>query len=265
MKKDRYVVFGSVELAEAFVSQLDLARGSNDRWDTPTIHPTTGQAVVGWCDDYLAPFKSQLEGQATLMPAEAQHQGWQFHAFFKGKFAKVRMKLEEAQLLFDGLKEWDGKTNVPVLRALFFGFTSALYAVGETMKATCAAGDEKVWWKDTEQALKQHRVTGALHQLNSADKHKLSGSPLGVTAKYFGAHLPAFPGAISISAEGAFGIADAGTKRERRIPLPGSLVHTTVQVTALDGAVLGDVSSVCATALAKYEDAVFEARQRFER
>lgn len=267
MQIDRYVLFTDINAATDFVAELDTARGATDVWDIPTEHPFDERALIGWCDDYLEAHATMLVGRDTIRPEEALSQGWHFHPIFKGSFAKARLKLEEAQFVLDGLKLVQTDTNFPAYSALFYSFLSALYSVKEALKKTCErlGGEEKRWWESQYRRIQDDPIVNYFYKLNNDQKHGVNSSPLQVSAKMFGAALPAFPGQVMISAEGAFGIVHAGSARERRIPLAGLDSQMTVQLLADDGSVLGDAVSLSDGVLRFYEDMTFDARQQFDR
>ena len=267
MQIDRYVLFPQINAAKEFVAALDAARGATDVWDLPSEHPFDDRALVGWCDGYLEAHATMLVGRDTITPEEARLQGWHFHPIFKGSFAKARLKLEEAQFVLDGLKLVQTQTNFPAYSALFYSFLAALYSVKEALKKTCKnlGREENEWWEAQFRKIQGHPIVNYCYKLNNDQKHQLKSSPLHVNAKIYGAALPAFPGPVMISAEGAFGIAHAGTARERRIPLTGLDSQITVQLLADDGSVLGDAVSLCEGLLRFYEDMAFEARQQFDK
>ena len=267
MKKDRYVLFDDINAATDFVAELDAARGATDIWDIPTEHPFDERALVCWCDDYLKAHAAMLVGRHTITPEAARSQGWHFHPIFKGSFAKARLKVEEAQFVLDGLKLIQTQPNFPAYSALFYSFLSSLYSVKEALRKTCErlGREEKQWWDGQFQKIQDDPILSYFYKLNNNQKHGVNCSPLQVSAKMFGAALPAFPGQVIISAEGAFGIAHAGTARERRIPLADLNSQMTVQLLADDGSVLGNAVSLSEGVLRFYEDMTFDARQQFER
>lgn len=267
MQIDRYVLFSDINAATDFVAELDAARGATDVWDIPTEHPFDERALIGWCDDYLEAHATMLVGRDTIRPEEARSQGWHFHPIFKGSFAKARLKLEEAQFVLDGLKLVQTETNFPAYSALYYSFLSALYSVKEALKKTCErlGRKEKQWWESQYRRIQDDPIVNYFYKLNNDQKHGVNSSPLQVSAKMFAAALPAFPGQVMISAEGAFGIVHAGSARERRIPLAGLDSQMTVQLLADDGSVLGDAVSLSEGVLRFYEDMTFDARQQFDR
>lgn len=253
--------------AESFVAELDAERGSTDRWDIPTEHPFDNRAAVAWCDGYLAAHAHLLDGRDTLTPEQTRTQGWNFHPFFKGSFAKARFKLEEAQLLLDGLKLIQCQPNFPAYTALFSSFLSALYAVMQALSKACEklGPAEKDWLDSQFKKIKDDPIVGYFYKLNNDQKHDLKSSPLHVSAKVSESKLQSFPGPVMVSAEGAFGIANVGTPQERRIPLVGLNSQMTVQVLSADGSLLGDAINLSEYVLRFYEEMTFAVRQQFDR
>lgn len=267
VQKDRYVLFSDINAAADFVALLDAARGATDVWDLPTEHPFDDRALIAWCDGYLEAYAYMLVGRDTITPEEARSQGWHFHPIFKGSFAKARLKLEEAQFILDGLKLAQTQPNFPAYSALYYSFLSALYSVKEALRKTCEklGNEEKQWWEGQFQKLKGDPIVNYFYNLNNDQKHGVNSSPLRVDAKIYEVTLPAFPGQVMMSAEGAFGIVYAGTARERRIHLTGLDSRMTVQLLAGDGSVLGDAVSLSEGVLRFYEDMTFDARQQFDK
>ena len=95
MKIHRYILLRHKSEGCALIERIDQARGS-DHWAEPNINPFDGRALVPWNDEYLADQLNLIDGMDSVTFDEAQDQGWSF-GYFTGRFAKARIKLEEAQ------------------------------------------------------------------------------------------------------------------------------------------------------------------------
>ncbi|MDM0086948.1 MULTISPECIES: hypothetical protein [unclassified Variovorax] len=271
MEKDRYVLFERYELADRFLEELKSEMESHEYWDYPREHPFDDRCIVSWNDHYLSRAAHLLDNKKILTPAEVRSEGWEFHPVFTGSFINARLKLDQAQFLHDGLKDASRHPNFPVYRALFFALLASFYSLKEAIKVTCKRLSPQAdkWWDVRKEALWADPHAKYFHELNNAEKHHLNPSPLQLSAMQYGFQMrpPAvfFTGRVVFSAEGAFGIANEGTAREKRIYIPGMNQDRTVYLLDANGAGLGDPVVISAHVLRLYEDAVFDARTAFER
>lgn len=269
MKIHRYVLLKSESEALHLINKIDHAR-STGRWAEPNINPFDGRALVPWNDVYLKNEVGLIEGMQTLNFDEAQDQGWAF-GYFTGKFAKARIKLEEAQHIRISLDSFDNKPNYPAYRALFFGLLSSLYAVKEALrKASKKIGNEaSEWWDAKFEEIKSDPLLWLFYDLNNSDKHSISSPLLRPRMNLYGYKGGAPPGLI-MSGEGVFLAVDKGTARERRIFFEGAnatfevyldvpkLCHKGQEVSGIG------LKSQLDLAMAHYEQLVFEARGTFD-
>jgi hypothetical protein len=269
MKIHRYILFNSADEARALVYRLDQARGG-DHWADPNVNPFDGRALVPWNDEYLADFSDLISGAQTLSFDEAQDEGWAF-GYFSGRFAKARVKLEEAQHIRVTLDAFDRKPNYPAYRALLFGLLSSLYGVKEALRQSCKKTDNAAlaWWDAKFHEIRADPLLRLFYDLNNADKHSISSPLLRPRMNLYGYGGAAPPGLI-ISGEGIFVAVNQGTAREKRVFFDGA--DATFEV-YLDVAGLShkgkDVSDIglkgqLDLAIAHYEDLVFEARRAFD-
>lgn len=265
----RYILLANEPQATDLIRQIDESRGS-DHWGEPNVNPFDGRALVPWNDEYLAGQAHLIEGKNSVSRDQAQDQGWAF-GYFRGKFAKARIKLEEAQQARAVLNIFDHSPNYPAFRALFFSLLSALYGVKEALsKATTRLGkDGKNWWSLKFREISDDPLLKLLYDLNNADKHSISTPILrpGINFYRYEGGVP--PGTI-ISAEGMFFPVEVGTARERRVFLEGvdatfevffeveSLRHKGQDVSKMK------VNEMLDLVLTYYEDLIFEARVTFD-
>lgn len=269
MKIHRYILLSNENDARALIGQIDQAHGS-DHWADPNVNPFDGRALVPWNDQYLADQSSLIHGMETLTFDEAQDQGWSF-GYFAGRFAKARVKLEEAQHIRFTLDAFDRNPNYAAYRALFFGLLSSLYGVKEALRqSTKKLGKEaQSWWDGKFEEIKADPMLWLFYDLNNSDKHSISSPFLRPRMNLYGYKGPA-PSGLIISGEGVFVAVDKGTPRERRVFFDGA--EATFEV-YLDVPALihkgQDVSGVglkgqLDMAISHYEDLVFEARRTFD-
>ncbi len=269
MKIHRYILLPSENEARSLIERIDLARGS-DHWAEPNVNPFDGRALVPWNDGYLAEQSALIEGLETITFDEAQVQGWAF-GYFAGRFAKARVKLEEAQHIRVTLDTFDHKPNYAAYRALFFGLLSSLYGVKEALRQSCKmlGKDTSTWWDAKFEEIRADPLLRLFYDLNNSDKHSISSPLLRPRMKLYG-YKGLAPQDLVISGEGAFIAVDKGTARERRVFFDGadatfefyldvsSLTHKGQDVSGAGLKVLLDM------AIVHYEDLVFEARRTFD-
>jgi len=269
MKIHRYILLLNESEGRALIDRIDHARGS-DHWAEPNINPFDGRALVPWNDEYLADQLPLIYGLDVVTFDEAQDQGWAF-GHFVGRFAKARVKLEEAQHIRVTLDAFDRNPNYPAYRALFFGLLSSLYGVKEALRQSSKklGKETQCWWETKFEEIKADPLLGLFYDLNNSDKHSISSPFLRPRMKLYGYKGTAPPGLV-ISGEGVFVAVDRGTARERRVFFDG--VDAAFEV-YLDVPALShkgqDVSGVglkaqLDMAISYYEDMVFEARRTFD-
>jgi len=236
-------------------------------WANPNVHPFDGRAIIPWNDNYLADFSNLLADieQSTL--DDAREQGWTFGRL-TGPFAHARAKLEEAQLLQEALGQATPLPNFPVYRALFFGFSSATYAVKEAVRRSCKriGNEAEAWFEGQFQRLKSDPVVWGFYQLNNANKHEPSDLPLrsylrqrsvGVSGGPFGVR-------VVMSNDGILGIVNEGTAQERVVALPGAAdVDWEVILEMAEFGLVGPATPFTDLVLRFYEQLVFDARRNF--
>lgn len=267
MKIHRYIVLWSATEGRALIDRIDQARGA-DHWAEPNINPFDGRALVPWNDEYLANQAGLIDGMETLTFDEAQDQGWAF-GYFTGRFAKARVKLEEAQHIRVTLDAFDRKPNYPAYRALFFGLLSSLYGVKEALREASKKLGKEAWWDAKFEEIKADPLLCLFYDLNNSDKHSISSPVLRPRMKLYGYREPA-PVGLIISGEGVFAAVDSGSARERRVFFEGAdaafEVYLDVPALCHKGQ---DVSGIglkaqLDLAIAYYEHLVFEARRTFD-
>ena len=175
-----------------------------------------------------------IEDFEVINYQEAIERGW-YLGTYRGTFGREREKLEDIQLLYDGIVANYGQPNFPVSRALIFGLLSACYSLRISLeKKISAINSNKLnnWWKERSLELKQKK--GLLFEFElymHAEKH---GGPLNkvrsnidiyATSLSTGLIFPVYPvnkniSPLHISPEGAYVISDEGTIRERRHQVP---------------------------------------------
>jgi hypothetical protein len=269
MKINRYILVDNECEGKALIDRIDQARGS-DHWAEPITNPFDGRTLVPWNDEYLIKQVNLIDGMKTITFDEAQDQGWYF-GYFGGRFAKARVKLEEAQHIRVSLDGFDCNPNYPAYRALFFGLLSSLYGVKEALRQSSKKirNEAPAWWDAKFREIKADPLLCFFYDLNNSDKHSISSPFLRPHMKLYGYKGIAPPGLI-ISGEGVFVAVDKGTARERRVFFNG--VNAAFEV-YLDVPVLihkgQDVSGAglkaqLDMAISYYEDLVFEARNTFD-
>jgi len=269
MKIHRYILLRSESEGRALIERIDQARGT-DHWAEPNINPFDGRALVPWNDEYLAKQSDLINGMETITFDKAQDQGWTF-GYFTGRFAKARVKLEEAQHIRVTLDSFDRNPNYPGYRALFFGLLSSLYGVKEALRESSKKlGKEALdWWDAKFEEIRTDELLWLFYDLNNSDKHSISSPLLRPRMHLHGYKGPAPPGLI-MSAEGVFIAVETGTARERRLFFDGAdaAFEVYIDVPALrhkgrDVSGVGLKAQVD-MAIAHYEDLVFEARRAFD-
>lgn len=271
MKADRYLLFECVADAQRFVDRLDEERKSLDRWAHPNINPFDGRAVIPWNDEYLAAHAHLTDGVPDISLDAAQEEGWAF-GHFSGLFAKARAKLEEAQLIRDGLDQFDKHPNYPAYHALFFGFLSATYAIKESVRKVCSriSPDAKLWWNTRFNELRSDQLLSFFYDLNNSDKHSIATPLLRPRTKFYGYKGAALAGLV-FSSEGIFVVTNRDTPQERRVFFEGAeaefevyldlkeLIHKGKDVSALS------LKQQLDFVLEFYEELVYEARCTFDK
>lgn len=269
MKINRYILLDNQLEAHTLINQIDHARES-EHWAEPIINPFDGRALVPWNDEYLIQQVHFIDGKDTLTFDEAQDQGWSF-GYFKGRFSKARVKLEEAQHIRVSLDGFDCNPNYPAYRALFFGLLSSLYGVKEALQKSCKKikNTALLWWEEKFIEIKNDPLLWLFYDLNNADKHSLSSPLLRPRMKLY-SYKDAVPPGLIISGEGVFVAVGKDTARERRVFFDG--VNAAFEV-YLDVPVLyhkgqnvsGESLKVqLDMAISYYEDLIFEARKTFD-
>lgn len=269
MKINRYILLDNTLEAHTLINQIDQARGS-DHWAEPIINSFDNRALVPWSDEYLIQQTNLIHGMKSLTFDEAQDQGWCF-GYFDGRFAKARIKLEEAQHIRVSLDGFDCNPNYPAYRALFFGLLSSLYGVKEALQKSCkkTGNEASSWWEEKFREIKADPLLCFFYDLNNSDKHSISSPFLRPHMKLYGYKGMAPPGLI-ISGEGVFVAVAKGTARERRVFFEGInaafKVYLDVPVLVHKGKDVLDagLKAQLDMAISYYEDLVFEARSKFD-
>lgn len=270
-----YRFFKSIQAAREAIEKIDLAMnymGTGQTWGAPIEHPYRDEALVRYRPEMLNPqAQVAFEGTEEIDLQEAAKCEF-YIGPFPGRFGKSRAKLEEAQLLFDALLRQRERPNQPIVRALFFGFLSTLYALRESLKKVCMAkGDPlRSWWKQRQVELnKSGDLLQYLLFVVNRDKHNASGY-IHYEAKVFKVHykqheVPAGTAEVRQSAEGLLAYVHPGTPKFRRIPFGTVEGQFTVQLVGTPGTHLGkpvarsDLFAASAMALEYFEQAVFDA------
>lgn len=269
MKINRYILLENKFEGNALIDRIDQARGA-DHWAEPIINPFDARALVPWNDEYLIQQANLIDGMQTITFDEAQDQGWYF-GYFDGRFAKARIKLEEAQHIRVSLDGFDCNPNYPAYRALFFGLLSSLYGVKEALQKSCkkTGNDASSWWEEKFREIKADQLLCFFYDLNNSDKHSISSPFLRPHMKLYG-YKGVVPSGLIISGEGVFVAVDKGTARERRVFFDGVNaafeVYLDVPVFIHKGKdILGTgLKAQLDMAISHYEDLVFEARSIFD-
>jgi|26BtaG_2_1085354.scaffolds.fasta_scaffold01687_3 hypothetical protein len=269
MEINRYILVDDECKARALIELIDKELES-EHWSEPIINPFNGKALIPWNDKYLIRQAYLINGMKTLTFDEAQDQGWSF-GYFTGRFAKARVKLEEAQHIRVSLDLFDNRPNYPAYRALFFGLLSSLYGVKEALRQSSKkiGSDAESWWNMKFQEIKTDPMLCFFYDLNNSDKHSISSPFLRPNMKLYGYKSTIPPGLI-ISGEGVFIAVQKDTARERRIffedvdaafevylDVP-SLYHKGQDVSDIGLKAQLDMT------ISYYEDLVFEARKIFD-
>jgi len=269
MKIHRYILLSNESEGRALIDRIDQARGA-DHWAEPNINPFDGRTLVPWNDEYLAEQSALIDGMETLTFDDAQDQGWAF-GYFTGRFAKARVKLEEAQHIRVTLDAFDRNPNYAAYRALFFGLLSSLYGVKEALRQSSKKlGKEALaWWDAKFEEIKADPLLSLFYDLNNSDKHSISSPFLRPRMNLYGYKGPAPPGLI-VSGEGVFIAVNIGTARERRVFFDGAdaafEVYLDVPTLSHKGQDVSDagLKALLDMAIAHYEELVFEARRTFD-
>jgi hypothetical protein len=268
MKRDFYVVFSSIEEAQAFSDAIVAAMPHmGPEWDKPRLHPTEDHVLIAWNEQHLAPLTYLRENRPILSELEAVAEGWIFHPYFRGTFAAARAKLEDAQLIADAMWQAASAGNFAAVRALFVGFLGSLYAIKESIKEICESlGDPSAsWWAARFMDIRADPLMCAIYDLNNHLKHQPRIPAMVQSVRFYGFSTPEEPTDLIISRDGVYRIIGRGTARERRIPVSGADLQVQLVIHDQDGQPLGEAMAVVARVLNFYEDLVFGARSRFER
>lgn len=272
-----YRLFKSLQAAREAVAKIDDAMkyaGTGQTWGAPSEHPYRDEALVRFRPEMLNPEASTaFDGTEEVDLTEAARREF-YIGPFPGRFGKTRSKLEEAQLLFDALLEQRSHPNQPVVRSLFFGFLSTLYALRESLKKVCMAkGDPlRSWWKERQIELdKNGELLPYLLFVVNRDKHNASGYihyEARVTKVHYAKNeVPAGTAEVRQSAEGLLALVYPGTPKFRRIPFGTVQGQFTVSLIGAPSSHLGkpitggDLFVASAAALEYFEQAVFDAER----
>ena len=269
MKINRYILLGNELEAHALINQIDQARGT-DHWAEPIINSFDERALVPWNDEYLIYQVHLIDGMETITFDEAQDQGWSF-GYFDGRFAKARVKLEEAQHIRVSLDGFDYNPNYPAYRALFFGLLSSLYGVKEALQKSCkkTGNEASSWWEEKFREIKADPLLCFFYDLNNSDKHSIS-SPFLRPRMDLRDYKGVFQPGLIISGEGIFIAVNKGTARERRVFFDGvnAAFEVYLDLPALshkgEDVLSEGLKAQLDMAISYYEELVFEARQKFE-
>jgi hypothetical protein len=269
MNIHRYVIFENSDEANALIYRLDQALGG-DHWADANLNPFDGRALVAWNDDYLSKFSEMIAGFQTISLDEAQDEGWAF-GYFSGRFAKSRVKLEEAQHIRVSLDSFDRQPNYPAYRALFFGLLSSLYGVKEALRQSCKKTSKEAlaWWNLKFEEIKADPLLCLFYDLNNSDKHSISSPLLRPRMNLYG-YKGVAPQGLIISGEGVFFSINQETPQEKRIFFDGADATFEVYLDISNLSHKGqDVSNICLKgqldlAITHYENLVFEARRAFD-
>lgn len=272
-----YRHFKSLQTAQEAIEKIDLAMnhaGTGQTWGVPIEHPYRNEALVRYRPEMLNPNAlTAFDGTEEVDLQEAAKRDF-YIGPFSGRFGKSRAKLEEAQLLFDALLQQRSHPNQPVVRALFFGFLSTLYALRESLKRVCPAkGDAlRSWWKQRQTELdKKGELLQYLLFVVNRDKHNASGY-IHHHAKIFNIHykeneVPTGTVEVLQSAEGLLAIVYPGTPKFRRIPFGSMEGEFTVHLVGAPKFHLGkpvagnNLFIASAVALEYFEQVVFDAEE----
>lgn len=248
----------------------------NGHYADPVPHPESGEALIKFKPEYLGAAVKLLEEHQTVSLEEAVKLGW-YIGPFKGRFAKARAKLEEAQHLYYTLSIPELSDNRPVFRALFFAYLATLYAICETVEKVCErqGGDHRNWWQEKKQQLKQKgNLLNYFITIGNRDKHNHE-SYFNYKADVYSINIPTQlpigypPGQypVEISAEGMFAMIAQGTKDFKRAPLGlGTGIYSTELIGAPEYHLGNPIGSktptyLCHIALGYFEELVFEAEE----
>lgn len=270
-----YRFFKSIPAAREAVAMIDRAMnyaGTGQSWGVPIEHPYRDGALVRYRPEMLNPEAlAAFDGTEDVDLLEAAKREF-YIGPFAGRFGKSRAKLEEAQLLLDALLQQRSRPNQPVVRALFFGFLSTLYALRECLKKVCMAKGKPLrsWWKQRQGELdKNGELLPYLLFVVNRDKHNSSGY-IHHEAKVFRVHyekheVPPGTAEVRQSAEGLLALVHPGTPKFRRVPFGSVEGQFMVQLVGAPTLHLGtqiagaDLFVASAAALEYFEQAVFEA------
>ena len=270
-------LFKSIQAAREAIANIDVAMkypGTGQTWGVPVEHPYKDEALVRYRPEMLTPEAlTTFDGTEEIDLADAAKREF-YIGPFPGRFGKSRAKLEEAQLLFDALLQQHSRPSQPVVRALFFGFLSTLYALRESLKKVCMAkGDPlRAWWKQRQVELdKDGELLQYLLFVVNRDKHNASGY-IHYEARLTKVHyskneVPSGTAEVRQSAEGLLAYVNPGTPKFRRIPFGTAEGQFTVSLVGAPASHLGnpvagsDLFVASSAALEYFEQAVYEAER----
>jgi len=216
-----YKIIPNIAESKRLIKTID-ERLSPQHYSNPWPHPKGDEALIIY-DTRLLGKHNEIEKYPSLTETEATKKGWYIHWFTGyqwsvGRFAKSRVKLEEAQYLYDLLSDTVLKDNRPLFRSLFFAFLSALYSLSETMKSVCEAqgGELSRFYEPHKKKIRNPKdLIGYLIQVVNRDKHNHENY-FRYSATRYSIIIPNKYTTI-VSAEGDFNLIDEGKKTFRRV------------------------------------------------
>jgi hypothetical protein len=229
-----YAVIADKATAQSLIDKIDdRKKFSGGSWSEPLPHPTNSECLIPVDWSQLSGCEDLFSEYDLLSKQEAKRRGWYFGPF-TGAMARETQKLEDIHFLFDAVSQAYGSPNFPAVRALILSFLSACYSLKESLKKKSQnqlSDKLSLWWKKREYELSsQNDLLHQFERFMNTEKHggalagQMSDIDLEATALITTLIVREFSGfadpkTLTISAEGAFMTAFAGTPMERRFPV----------------------------------------------
>lgn len=241
-----FYIFPNEEEASTTLAEINKQMGYRKglptaNWCDIEHHPITHECLLAY-GSRIEKCKSLFDGYKEITYYEALKLGWHF-GFHQGRYAKLLSKFEEAEILFEELKNNHHNSFFTIQKALFLSFAYACYSMKETLsylssyknrkgkiKNPKSSDEQQGWWEEKWE--KEINVKGELlhyfNELHNSDKHSTSIfiHPIsiyhttrngGVTLTFKGTqHMTADEGKRLFGSEGFFEVDNSGEFPRRK-------------------------------------------------